>query len=91
MAMEKTYRSPISLPPFDNESFAVTYGPLHGYRHLQSEGTAPLFPFGFGLSYTSFSLDDLRADVSQAGAGDTVLFNVDVTNTGEIRVAYCHP
>ena len=41
------------LPPFDDVRLAVTYGYFHGYRHLAHTGLAPLFPFGFGLSYAS--------------------------------------
>lgn len=47
-----------------------------GYRHYDASGIAPLFPFGYGLSYTTFGLDNL----SVQGQGHTV--GVDVTNTG---------
>jgi beta-glucosidase len=49
-------------------------GVFVGYRHYDAAGIAPLFPFGYGLSYTTFRLDRLRV------AGGTV--TVDVTNTG---------
>jgi beta-glucosidase len=70
------------LPPFDNESLLVTYDYFHGYRYLDRIGLTPEFPFGFGLSYTSFALDNLSASLAQASAGDVVRFAVDVTNTG---------
>jgi beta-glucosidase len=47
-----------------------------GYRHYDANGVEPLFPFGYGLSYTTFRLDNLA--VTPGGA--TVA--VDVTNTG---------
>ena len=75
------------LPPFDNESLAVTYDYFHGYRYLDRNDFNPEFPFGFGLSYTTFSLDNLRADQTQASNGDVVLFSVDITNTGTVRGA----
>ena len=75
------------LPPFDNESLAVTYDYFHGYRYLDRNDFSPEFPFGFGLSYTTFSLDNLRADQTQASNGDVVLFSVDITNTGTVRGA----
>jgi beta-glucosidase len=75
------------LPPFDNESLNVTYEYFHGYRYIDRNGSTPQFPFGFGLSYTAFSIANLRASQAQAAAGDIVLFNVDVTNTGAVAGA----
>jgi len=70
------------LPEFDNESLAVTYDYFHGYRYLDRNGTNPEFAFGFGLSYTTFSISNLEASQAQASAGDVVRFSVDVHNTG---------
>lgn len=75
------------LPEFDNESLAVTYGYFHGYRYLDRNGSDPEFPFGFGLSYTTFSISNLRASQAQAKAGDVVRFSVDVTNEGAVTGA----
>ena len=75
------------LPPFDNTSLEVTYGYFHGYRYLDRNDATPEFPFGFGLSYSTFSVDNLRSDRSEARAGDTVTFAVDVTNTGSVAGA----
>jgi beta-glucosidase len=49
--------------------------------YLYFEGT-PLFPFGHGLSYTTFGYAQLRLDATEARAGDTVMATLDVTNTG---------
>ena len=49
-----------------------------GYRYDHATGTQPLFPFGFGLSYTRFSLD--RLTVSRSATGYAL--HVRVTNTG---------
>jgi len=70
------------LPPFDNESLEVTYQYFHGYRYLDRNGSTPEFPFGFGLSYTSFAIGNLRASQLDAGAGDVVRYSVEVENTG---------
>jgi beta-glucosidase len=67
------------LPPFDNVSLTVTYDAFHGYRHLDRTGVAPLFPFGHGLSYTTFEVGDPEVVV----ADDGVSVTVDVTNTGD--------
>jgi beta-glucosidase len=75
------------LPPFDNTSDEVTYDYFHGYRYLDRNDSTPEFEFGFGLSYTTFSIDNLRASQAEAKAGDVVLFSVDVTNTGSIAGA----
>jgi len=75
------------LPPFDNQSLEVTYGYFHGYRYVDHNGEMPQFPFGFGLSYTTFSIDNLRASQTQASAGDVVRFSVDVRNTGSVAGA----
>jgi beta-glucosidase len=54
-----------------------------GYRYWTTTGKHPLFPFGFGLSYTTFSFSNLQAPATaQAGSPVTVTF--DVTNTGSI-------
>ncbi len=67
------------LPPFDREATSFTYDRWHGWWHLARHGTAAAFPFGFGLSYTTFALGDV--DVS-AGPGEVVVRAI-VHNTGE--------
>lgn len=44
----------------------------------------PLYPFGFGLSYTTFKYENLSILSSENIIGETVVVNVDVTNTGEV-------
>jgi beta-glucosidase len=53
-----------------------------GYRHVDRAGTQPLFPFGFGLSYTSFELSDLVAEPASLRPGETLRISLTVKNTG---------
>jgi beta-glucosidase len=46
--------------------------------------TTPLYPFGFGLSYTTFSIANLRVSASQVKVGQSLSVTVDMTNTGRV-------
>ena len=54
-----------------------------GYRYWTTIGKEPLFPFGFGLSYTSFSFSNLKAPAT-ASSGSTVSVSFDIKNTGGV-------
>jgi hypothetical protein len=57
-----------------------TEGIYNGYRFLDKEGITPLFPFGYGLSYTSFGYSGLHVTRASDGGLDVSL---RVTNTGQ--------
>jgi beta-glucosidase len=63
---------------------AVEYreGIFVGYRHYDAKGIAPLFPFGHGLSYTSFAWSNLRLDRERVTPGGEIALSLDVSNTG---------
>jgi beta-glucosidase len=69
---------------FPGEAGKVHYqeGIFVGYRHFDSKGIQPLFPFGHGLSYTSFKHHNLRMNQSSFQSGSKIEIKVDVTNTG---------
>jgi beta-glucosidase len=69
------YRSIEDLPPFDDYA-------MEGRTYRYFRGT-PLFPFGYGLSYTTFELDKLQVDRPTIQAGGQIAVSCDVTNTGE--------
>ena len=59
-----------------------------GYRWYDARNLTPLFPFGYGLSYTSFAFSDLRVTPPQlAGRGAPVTVTARVTNTGPVTGA----
>jgi len=66
----------------------VKYGDklMVGYRYWTTTGKHPLFPFGFGLSYTTFSFANLQAPAT-AKAGEPVQVTFDVSNTGSVAGA----
>jgi beta-glucosidase len=70
------YKSIDQLPAFEN------YGVQgHTYRYFTGE---PLYPFGFGLSYSTFAFTRLMTQKSVLGASDNLIATVDVTNTGKV-------
>lgn len=66
------------LVAFDRDAEEFTYGLLHGQWHLDHEGVDAAWPFGWGLSYTTFELRDLAVRV----VGDGLRATVTVANTG---------
>ena len=58
-------------------------GTAIGYRWYQSQGIEPLFPFGYGLSYTTFESSDLAVGGATDGSDDIELSFV-VSNTGDV-------
>ncbi len=67
-------------PDFDRLAEEVQYDRYHGYIKLDHDGSKAAFPFGFGLSYTTFAQDSARMKVTD----DAVEVSVNVSNTGEI-------
>ncbi|HEX6806101.1 MAG TPA: glycoside hydrolase family 3 C-terminal domain-containing protein [Terriglobales bacterium] len=72
-----------SYYPKDEEK-KVEYkeGVFLGYRHFDKTGIKPLFPFGFGLSYTTFALKNLSVSPGTVSGDQPVTVSFDVTNTG---------
>lgn len=68
-----------TLPGRMNLGVKYTEGLMNGYRYYAGSKEKPLFPFGFGLSYTTFAFSHLHA--GKVG-GDGVNISADVSNTG---------
>ncbi|MGE7938100.1 glycoside hydrolase family 3 C-terminal domain-containing protein [Bacillus paramycoides] len=69
---------------FPGEGDKVEYkeGVFVGYRYYDTKNIEPLFPFGFGLSYTNFEYSNLSIDKKEIKDTDTVSVRVNVKNTG---------
>jgi len=85
-------RSVGQVPLFYNTN--LTQIPEASATRYWDESSAPLYPFGFGLSYASFTVSDLQAESSITATGALHL-TVKVTNTGsvagdEVVQAYTH-
>ena len=83
------FKSVEDLPAFDD--YDVTHG--RTYQYFKGE---PLYPFGYGLSYTKFEYKNLKADKTTAAPGDTITISIDITNTGasdgdEVAQLYVRP
>ncbi|HKN84179.1 MAG TPA: glycoside hydrolase family 3 C-terminal domain-containing protein [Pyrinomonadaceae bacterium] len=69
------YKSVDQLPPFTDYSMAG-----RTYRYFKGE---PLYPFGFGLSYTKFAYSNLKFSANSVKAGEPINVSVDVQNVGD--------
>ena len=69
------YKDASQLPPFEDYA-------MKGRTYRYFEGT-PLYPFGYGLSYTKFAYSGLTGPTDAIQAGNTAGFDVTITNTGK--------
>jgi beta-glucosidase len=77
-------RPQLQGPPPGGGYFDVDYweGLRVGYKWYDAEGVQPLFPFGFGLSYTTFSFSNLQIAPSRTNGSSRIRVSFDVRNTG---------
>jgi beta-glucosidase len=71
------------VPKGQTPHVAYKEGVFLGYRYYTSSDKKPLFPFGYGLSYTTFSFSNLTVSPQQARGNGTVTVSFDVANTGQ--------
>jgi len=80
------YRSVNDLPPMDQ------YNVMENRTYMYFSGE-PLYPFGHGLSYTTFDYNDLTLSGDHLLPGDSIRVNLSITNTGSVagdEVAQCY-
>jgi Beta-glucosidase-related glycosidases len=75
-------RSVGQVPVFYNHKPSGMHSNIYG--DYVSEKVTPLFPFGYGLSYTQFEYSDLKIDKAKASAGDVVTISLQVSNSGKV-------
>jgi beta-glucosidase len=71
---------------YPGENGKVRYGEgiFVGYRYYDKKKVEPLFPFGHGLSYTTFEYSNLQINKKSITPNETMEVKVDVTNTGKV-------
>jgi len=77
-------KSQDQLPRFDNRAKSIVYDYYYGYRLFDKKGLEPLYPFGFGLSYTKYQYANLRLSSDKIGKNGKIVAKVEVSNIGKI-------
>lgn len=74
-----------ALQSYSTESYQASYKEdiLVGYRWFDTKNIKPLYPFGYGLSYTTFAYSDLVTDKETYQQSDTIHVSCRITNTGD--------
>jgi beta-glucosidase len=72
--------TPQQLPYYDMDATSIVYDYYHGYFLADKEEYQVSYPFGYGLSYTTYSYSNPGVTKS----GDTITISVDVINTGKM-------
>ena len=83
--MKKWEDHPASKTYPGEKTFAeYSEGIFVGYRHFDKYNIEPLFPFGYGLSYTTFEYSDIKLSSEKISRNDTLEIALTVTNTGKV-------
>jgi beta-glucosidase len=88
-SVEQLPHPAIAQPPDGVTPFPVDYseGFNVGYKWYDSQGLVPLFPFGFGLSYTAFSFSNVAVTDNMTASNPNFQVTFDLTNTGSMAGA----
>jgi len=77
-------RNDSDYPYFNPYTLKIEYGYYHGYTLFDKKNIEVAYPFGYGLSYTNYSYDNLNIENSELTTDDTLKASIEVTNTGEM-------
>lgn len=83
VCLENTPAYP-DFPGYDDE---VVYheGLLQGYRYYDTKKIQTQYPFGYGLSYTTFEYSNMKISAKEIKNGDFLKVSLDITNTGKVE------
>ena len=88
ISFEKALETNPAYPHYfdGDKDFRVTYGEglFLGYRYWDTATEKPRFPFGFGLSYTRFSIGEIKSDKRKYSIEENILISTVVENTGNM-------
>jgi beta-glucosidase len=73
---------PISYPRYTNDITLYDFKPLESFEHNTYN---PLYPFGHGLSYTTFQTSGLKVEKDKINKGESINITVNVKNTGPLK------
>ncbi len=76
-----------TFPGDEEERVHYEEGIFVGYRWFDAREIDPLFPFGFGLSYTQFEIVDITSNTNISDTKDSIILQIRVKNTGNRRGA----
>ena len=77
-------RNDTDYPFFNPYTLKIDYGYYHGYTLFEKRDIEVAYPFGYGLSYTSFAYDSLKIAAPQLDKTGVLKTSVNITNTGKV-------
>ena len=77
----------VHLDDYNADDCFYKEGVMMGYRWFENMSIEPMFPFGHGLSYTTFEYKDINVTAPPAGSDEPLQISLSVTNTGSVAGA----
>jgi beta-glucosidase len=77
-------RNDSDYPYFNPYALKIDYGYYHGYTLFEKNNIEVAYPFGFGLSYTTFAYDMLEIETAKLDKTGVMKASVNISNTGDV-------